>query len=174
MTCWWRARLVLIAVAVTTSAAPALAKDKPKPSLSIEPIAARDLLAPSEPNLTIALTDDERERRTPTYRLGEPNIVTGQRARLSVELGDTTVFAITGRLGRRGQQGPPDPTEGLQRKTGSGKVYGAGLERRIGPVDLSTTYQYSRASNERSESVVPTDNPKSHNVRATARIRFRP
>ena len=160
-----------VAVAAACCSAPALAKDPPKPSLTLDPIMARSLLAP---------VDDARAL-APAYRL-DPGLepASGQRARLSVEVGDSTLFAITGRLNRR--PGPPGPLEagharalGLKRSD-SGKVYGAGISRTIRGVDVSAAYQYSRLSDEQ-----PGDGEagigglgRSHSVRATARIRFRP
>jgi hypothetical protein len=166
------ARLLMLSLAGIAVATPAIARDKPKtPSLAIEPIGARDLLSHAEP----------RTHRSPSYRLNPPgDFATGERARLSVDVGDTTLFAITGRLDRRdrGQAlGPLDRPHGAAltgRKRESSRVYGAGAQRRIGPVDLSATYQYSKVNAERSQSDLNLANPRSHSVRATARIRFKP
>jgi hypothetical protein len=164
---------MLLGVAAVVAATPALAKDKAKrPSLAIEPIGARDLLSPAEPRAKL--------RPEPSYRLtptGE--FASGERARLSVDLGDTTLFAITGKLDRRRQQAsgsldPPPSTAIVRRKPDSSRVYGAGVQRQIGPVDVSATYQYSKVNAERSQSELNLANPRSHSVRATARIRFRP
>ena len=140
--------------------------------MTIEPIAAPGLLGPA----------DLAENRSSSFRLDSGlDPARGQRARLSVELGNATVFAITGRLDRRGAaRGPLDPGHakalGLQRAD-SGKVYGAGVTRNVRGVDLSATYQYSKVSAEQ-----PVDDGrwrdggpgKSHSLRAAARIRFRP
>ena len=163
--------LLLLGLAGVAVATPAFAQVKPKrPALAIEPIGARDLLAPAEP----------RAIRLPSYRLG-PNgeFASGERAKLSVDLGDTTLFAITGKLDRRRQQAsgsldPPPSTAIVRRKPDSSRVYGAGVQRQIGPVDVSATYQYSKVNAERSQSELNLANPRSHSVRATARIRFRP
>ena len=163
--------IALAALAAAVSAEPALARDKPRPSLAIDPVTARTLLAPVE------------DARVPGigYRL-DPGLGTasGQRARLSLEIGESTLFAITGRLTR--QPGPPGPLDsgharalGLKR-TESGKVYGAGLSRSVGGVNLSATYQYSKLSDEQAgNGEARIDGPgRSHSLRATARIRFRP
>ena len=55
----------------------------------------------------------------------------------------------------------------------SGRVYGAGVERRVGPVDLSATYQYSRIGAGEEGDSLSDGHAKSHSLRATARIRFR-
>jgi hypothetical protein len=159
-----------VALAAACSSAPALAKDKPKPSLSIGPVSARSLLAPVE---------EMRGMPVPAYRLdpiGEA--ASGQRARLSLEFGDATVFAITGRLERLPTtSGPLDASHAraLGQRRDSGKVYGAGVSRKIGGVDLSATYQYSKISAEQPETDAERhDNGpgRSHSLRATARIRF--
>jgi hypothetical protein len=160
-----------LAAAAACCSASALAKDAPKPSLTLDPITARTLLAPVEDVRNLA----------PVYRLDPgPEPAAGQRARLSVELGDSTLFAITGRLSR--QLGPPGPLKagharalGLKRGD-SGKVYGAGISRTIRGVDVSATYQYSKLSREQPEgSEAGIDGlGRSHSLRATARIRFRP
>ena len=149
---------------------PALAKDDPRPSLSIDPIVAHTLLAPVE------------EARSPTaaYRL-DPlgQAAVGQRARLSIDVGDATLFAITGKLSR--QRAPAGPLDGsharaLGQRRDSGKVYGVGVTHNVRGVDLGATYQYSKLSAEQadSDSRLRDDGlGKSHSLRATARIRFR-
>ena len=165
------ARMALVAVVVACGSVPALAKDAPKPSLSLDPIVAHNLLAPIE------------EVRSPSqnYRLDlGPNPVVGQSARLSVEVGDATLFAITGRLNRDPVAvGPLDPSHArsLGQRRDSGKVYGGGVSHTHRGVDLSATYQYSKvtAGQPEIESEVRDNGPgRSHSVRATARIRFRP
>ena len=103
----------------------------------------------------------------------------GQRARLSLDVGRSTLFAITGRLTR--QPGPPGPLDTGQVKAlglgraDSGKVYGGGVSHSVGGVDFSATYQYSKIRSEVERDEFKSDGPgKSHSVRATARIRFKP
>ena len=160
-----------IAAAMACCAAPAIAKDAPHPSLSIDPIVARSLLAP---------VDEARAHSS--YRLDPgPEPAAGQRARLSIEIGDSTLYAITGRLSRQpGMPGPLDAGHakalGIKRPD-SGKVYGAGISRTIRGVDVSATYQYSKISAEQpiDDSLARGDGPgKSHSLRGTMRIRFRP
>ena len=149
---------------------PAAAKDLPKPSLSIDPIVARNLLGPIE----------DSQGQGAAYRL-DPGLepAAGSRARLSFDLGDATLFAITGRLTRQPvPAGPLDPGHAkvLGPHRDSGKVYGAGVARRVHGVDLSATYQYSKVSPGQleSDSEAGDDGPgRSHSVRATARIRFK-
>ena len=142
------------------------------------------LLSPvqeTRPAPSLRLSDIDAERagllQEPAWRLerdGDP--VTGKRAKLSVPVGSTTVFALGGKLARRTGSTLPDPIEGpaplAGRKMDSGKVYGAGVERRVGPVDVSATYQYSRISADEAGDGGG-DRAKSHSLRATARIRFR-
>ena len=154
------------------AAAAAQAKDPPKASLSIDPIVARTLLAPV----------DDAGKAAAGYRL-DPGIepASGKRAKLSIDVGDSTLFAISGRLERRpGLPGPLDAGHakalGLKRPD-SGKVYGAGVSRKVGGVDVSATYQYSKisAENPASDGLAQGDGPgKSHSLRGTMRIRFRP
>jgi hypothetical protein len=163
---------IALAAAVAGCAVPAFAKDPPKPSLSIDPIVARTLLAPV----------DEARGPGAAYRL-DPGLepASGQRARLSLEVGDSTLYALTGRLSR--QPGPPGPLDaghakalGIKRPD-SGKVYGAGVSRKVGGIDVSATYQYSKisAENPAGDDLAHGDGPgKSHSLRGTMRIRFRP
>ncbi len=167
-----RRSVLAIAAAMACCSAPVAAKDPPKPNLSLDPIVARNLLAP---------VDDARGQAG-AYRL-DPGLepASGQRARLSVEVGESTLFAITGRLSR--QPGPPGPLDaghakalGIKRPD-SGKVYGAGVSGKIGGFDVSATYQYSKISAEQpvDDSLARGDGPgKSHSLRGTMRIRFRP
>jgi hypothetical protein len=176
----WSACAIGCAIAST----PAVAKDPP-PSLSIEPIRGASLLSPVEearpaPSLRLSIVDAERAGllEEPAWKLerdGDP--VTGKRAKLSVPLGSTTVFALGGKLARRTGSTLPDPIEGPSALTGrkmdSGRVYGAGVERRLGPVDVSATYQFRRVGAGDAGDAIGSDRAKSHSLRATARIRFR-
>ena len=160
----------LAAVAVCCGV-PAFAKDPPKPNLSVDPIVARNFLAPVE----------EARGQASQYRL-DPGFdsVSGQRAKLSLEVGDATLFAITGRLSRQASpSGPlnPNAARALGQRRENGKVYGAGMSRSFRGIDVSATYQYSKltADQPMRETEAGDDGPgKSHSVRATARIRFRP
>ena len=177
---------LLWAVAGAILAAPASAKDAPKrPYVTIEAIEAPSLLSATEekrskPSLRLSIIDAERAGllEEPAWRLerdGDP--VTGKRARLSLPVGSTTVFAIGGKLTRRTGSTLPDPVEGPSglagHKMDSGRVYGAGVERKIGPFDVNATYQYSRVSAGEDGEGIAGGHAKSHSLRATARIRFR-
>jgi hypothetical protein len=162
-------RLAIAALAAAGCGDPAMAKDAPKPSLSIDPIAARTLLAPV----------DEARGLPPGYRIdANAEAARGQRAKLSVELGDATLYAITGRLKR--QPAPAGPLDSgharaLGQSRDSGKVYGLGVTRAVRGVELGATYQYSKLRSEQADSEFRDGGPgRSHSLRATARIRFRP
>lgn len=187
--------LLLLTITGAAGASPAIARDKgqqPLPRLAIEPIIARGLLAPAEPQNLIraprlSLIDAERAGlvEPPPYRLErEGNSVTGKRARLSVAVGDTRLFALGGKLSRRERPGLPDAIDGSRanalgsRKLESGRLYGGGVERTLGPVDLSAAYQYSRINGAQLD---PTSDPsamriddknKSHSMQVRARLRF--
>jgi hypothetical protein len=181
-----RGRIIGIAGAIACAlvSTSAFAKDPPA-SLSIAPIRGSSLLSPVEetrpaPSLRLSIIDAERAGllEEPAWRLerdGDP--VTGKRARLSVPVGSTTVFALGGKLARRTGSTLPDPAEGptplAGRKMDSGRVYGAGVERRVGPFDVSAAYQYSRVSAGEAGDAVGSGHARSHSLRATARIRFR-
>lgn len=163
------AGLTITALAAVCGWAPAQAKDDPRPSLSFDPITARNLLAPIE------------EARGPlaAYRLDPGgHTAAGQRARLSVDVGDATLFAITGKLNRqRAAAGPLDGNHAraLGQRSDGGKVYGLGVTRNVRGVDLGASYQYSKLSAEQPDSELRDGGPgKSHSLRATARIRFKP
>ena len=181
-------------LAGATCAAPAFARDQPntpKPRLDLQPIIASNLLAPAEP-LTITRTprlsviNVERAGllEAPPYRLErEVDAVTGKRARLSVAIGTTRLFAVSGKLSRRERPGPPDPLDAGRsnplgpRKLESGRLYGGGVERSLGPVDLSAGYQYSRINGAELDPTSDSrmtidDRAKSHSLQLKARLRF--
>ena len=163
--------LAAIAVAVGSAPAPARAEDAPRPILSIDPVVARSLLAPIE--------EDQRDA-TPYRLVPGPDASSGQRAKLSVDVGDATLFAITGRLNRQPvASGPLPPTDAraFGQRRDSGKVYGGGVSHHFKGIELSGTYQYSKvtADQPQQDREMWNDGPgKSHSVKATARIRFKP
>ena len=180
-------RLLLWAVAGAAWAAPAAAREAPKgPSIAIDAIEARGLLSTIEeerapPSLRLSIIDAERAGllEEPAWRLdrdGDP--ATGKRAKISVPVGSTTVFAVSGKLNRRTGSTMPDPVEGpmplTSRKMDGGRIYGAGVERIIGPFEVSAAYQYSRISDAGGDDSMLERRAHSHSVRATARIRFKP
>ena len=162
-------------------AAPAFGqKSGSSPSLSIDDasaprlLSALDLAAPpdaGQPAGSISTRADH------LYRLEPGPAATGRRARLSVAVGSATLFAIAGKLERNKSRLAPELSAGLaQRPPGSGKVYGAGIESRLGKLELGAVYQYSKLSADQPESAnAPRlGGDKSHNLRATFRVRFRP
>ena len=178
-------RCFLLIIASGALAGPALAKDEPEEptaSLAIEPIFAQSLLAPAEPDsphqaLRLSLIDAERAGllAPPPYRLQrEGDSATGKRATLSVAVGDTTLFATSGKLTRRARPAPADAVETnalASRKLDSGRLYGAGVERRLGSVDVSASYQFSRISSGQLE-LPDGDRAKSHSLQLRARLGF--
>jgi hypothetical protein len=181
------ARLLLWAAAGAAWAGTAPAREAPKgPSVAIDAIEARGLLSSiheqrAPPSLRLSIIDAERAGllAEPAWRIerdGDP--VTGTSARFSLPVGSTTIFAVSGKLHRRIGSTLPDPVEGpsplTSRKMDSGRIYGGGVERTIGPVELSAAYQYSRISGENADDSMLERRARSHSARATARIRFRP
>ncbi len=183
----------LLLLAGAACAAPAFAKDKsnaPQPRFELQPIIAANLLAPAEP-LTVTRTprldliDAERAGlvEPPPYRLDrEGDVASGKRAKVSVALGDTRLFAVSGKLSRRERPGPADAADGNRanapRKLESGRLYGGGVERSLGRIELSATYQYSRINGADMDpasdrSALDIDrNHKSQSVQVKARLRF--
>jgi len=186
-----RKRILLLVFAGAASAAPGFAKDTAQAKLEFQPIFASYLLAPAEPQTSprpprVSLLDAERAGllEPPPYRLDrEGDTVTGKRAKLSVAVGNARVFAVSGKLSRRERLGSPDAGEASAnvlgpRKLESGRLYGGGLERKFGPVDLSAAYQYSRINGAQldptsdDDALGIDDKSQSHSVQVRAQIRF--
>ena len=190
-----RTHLFLLAIGGAACAAPGSARDrsdKLQPQLAVEQIVAHNLLAPVDleiapPSPHLRLVDVERIGlvEPPPYRLErEGDFVTGKRAKLSFAVGDTRVFAVSGKLSRRERPGPPDPLDGARasalgsRKLESGRLYGGGVERRFGAIDLSAAYQYSRINGAqldptRNDAALRIDDQsKSHSLLVSGRLRF--
>jgi hypothetical protein len=183
--------VLLIGVAGAVCASPAFAKG-PKPSFTIEPIIARNLLAPADlprnawaPRLSMIDVERAGLVEPPPYRLErEGDAVAGKRARLSVAIGETRVFAMGGRLSRRERPGPPDAGETSRattlasRRLESGRLYGAGLERTFGAINVVAAYQYSRINGAEldptSDNAVMRidDKSQSHSLMLSARLSF--
>ena len=124
----------------------------------------------------------------PRYVLGrEGSAATGKRATLSIDVGGTRLFAVGGKLRPRERAGldeqvaPGQSRSTAPRKLESGRLYGAGVARRLGPVELGAEYQYTRVSGAKldpsatGEQLYDLDmdgRRKSHGVRATAKLRF--
>lgn len=190
-----RTHLLLLAIAGAASAAPGFAKDnigKVQPKLEVQPIFASDLLAVAEPRVDrrtprFSLIDAERSGliEPPPYRLErEGDAVTGKRAKLSVAVGTTRFFALSGKLSRRERPGPTDAVDASRtnalgsRKLESGRLYGGGIERSFGRIDISAAYQYSRINGAQldpasaADTLRIDDSGKSHGVQLRAELRF--
>lgn len=184
----------LLLLTSVTCAAPAFAKDQsrnPQPRFELQPIIASSLLAPAEPliiartpRLSLINAESAGLVEPPPYRLErEGDSVTGKRAKLSVAVGDTRLFAVSGKLSRRERPGPDRLDAGRSdpfgsRKLESGRLYGGGVERAAGPIDLSATYQFSRINGANldpnlSASALNIDSKhKSQSIQLKARLRF--
>lgn len=182
-----RTRLLLWAVAGAAWAAPTAAREAPKrPSIAIGAIEVRGLLSTIEegrtpPSLRLSVVDAERDglRAEPAWRFERGgDSVSGKRVKLSLPVGSTTVFALSGKLHRRTGPTMHDPTEGpsalTSRKMDSSRLYGAGVERTVGPFELSAAYQFSRIGGDGANDSMLEQRAHSHSVQATARIRLRP
>ena len=189
-----RIPLLLLAIAGAAISSPALSRDqsdKLSPKLELQPIIAPNLLAPAEPPIglqspRLLLIDVERNGllEPPPYRIErEGDFVTGKRAKLSIAVGDTRLFAVGGKLSRRERPGPDAIEPGRSnplaaRRLESGRLYGGGLERSFGRVDLSANYQYSRINGAELDPIGADDalriddKGKSHSLQVRARIRF--
>ena len=191
----FRIHLLLLAIAGTAISSPGISRDRPdklSPKFELQPIIASHLLAPAEPPTGVQaprllLIDVERNGllEPPPYRLErESDFVTGKRAKLSIAVGDTRLFAVGGKVSRRERPGPPDAIDASRsnplgpRRLESGRLYGGGLERSFGPVGLSATYQYSRINGAQLDPIGDDaalridDKGKSHSLQIRARIRF--
>ena len=172
----------LAATAAAACAGSASAQSAPPtPVLSIEQISSPRLLggfdlatatATSGPAVSLSSPTDRQFRLDPP-----PGTATGKRAKLSVAIGKSTLFAIAGKADRNRRRPPPELTAGTaSRQSGGGKTYGAGIERRLGKFELGALYQYSKVAADQPETTTAPrlTGDKSHNVRATVRIRLRP
>ena len=168
-----------LAAAAAACAAPAFAQPAPAtPVLSIEQVSSPRLLGAFDLVNAHATPDPAESSRAERYRLDPPpGAATGKRAKLSIAIGKSTLFAIAGKASRNRARPALELTAGVaSRPSGGGKSYGAGIERRIGKFELGAVYQYSKIAAEQADvaNAPRLDGDKSHNLRATARIRFRP
>ena len=175
------ARRWLAAAAAAACAAPGIAQQSAAaPSLSIEDVSAPRLLGaldlaaapgPIQADGSVSTRADRLYRLDPGHEAA-----TGKRAKLSVAIGNATLFAIAGKLSRKSSRPAPETVAALPaRQPAGGKVYGAGIERRLGAFELGAVYQYSKANAEAADTNTPRlSGDKSHNLRATLRVRFRP
>ena len=177
-----RFALWLAAVAAAACAGPAAGQAGPgTPSLSIERVESPRLLGAFDLANAPAIADPASDPADANrhYRLDPPpGGATGKRARLSVSIGKSTLFAIAGKANRSRARPAPELSTGIApRQSGGSKSYGAGIERRLGAFEVGAVYQYSKIAAEQADVANASrlgGGEKSHNVRATARIRFRP
>ncbi|WP_205504674.1 hypothetical protein [Sphingomonas arenae] len=185
------------------AAAPAIAKDS---KLSIEPVRGLALGLPEDQHradLTarMKLSDPSTEGlvEPPPFTLQrDGSDLTGKRARLVVPVGDRTrLVASSGKVQRRTRPGDPLALgAGSMGRLESGKQMGAGLERRVGPLEIGAHYQFTRvkggaidptgaASESSADRMMSLTGPegsmavpdtesrqRGHSLQATARIRF--
>jgi hypothetical protein len=160
-------------------------RSKPIPRISLAPFGPPETLTASD-RYKATQPAVEGLLAPPRYIIGKDGTpMAGRRMTVSVRLGDTNIFAISGRFPVR-QRAGATPTAQDQRLSGptkleSGKIYGGGVERRLGPVDLVAQYQYSTISG---DDLDPTssaearrilridDHSSSHSVKATVKLKF--
>ena len=168
-------------------------KKKAVTTLTLSDLGAPSLLSADEGRdpaapMSTALPSTDGLIDPPRYVLGrEGSATTGKRATLSVDVGGTRLFAVGGKLRPRERAGldeqvaPGQSRSTAPRKLESGRLYGAGVERRLGPVQVGAEYQYSTVSDAELDpsatgpSLYDIDmdgRRKSHGVRATAKLRF--
>lgn len=193
------ARLIVLsalgAVATAAVAAPPKSETRitPQASLTLAPLGSSPLLAPRahEPRpwrdlMSVADPAVAGLVAPPRYVIGkEGTAATGRRATLRVSLGETSLVAVSGKLGTRPRAGADPVVRDDQRSSAphrleSGRLIGAGVERRFGRLELGAQLQYSTIT---AEELDPTGTPSmtgidvdrknsSKSVRATMRLRF--
>lgn len=140
---------MLLPMSLLVAAGPAFAKDS---SLRIEPVSGLALTPLPDEKLTatarrLKLADPSVEGLVapPRFTLQrDGSELTGKRARLVVPVGDRTrIVASSGKVQRRVRPGDPMGAGSLGRLE-SGKQLGAGVERRIGPVEFGAHYNFTR------------------------------
>lgn len=164
-------------------------KLKPIPSLNLSDIGA-PLFVPREGKArpVARLTEPATAGLVapPRYVIGrEGSAATGKRATLSIAIGETRLFAIGGKIPARQRAGltaeaASDARTSAPQKLESGRLYGGGIERKVGAFELGAQYQFSTINGQeldptadgRAFGIDIDDKSKSHSVRATARLRF--
>lgn len=196
---WASAPLALAALIATSGAAAAVPLAPPPPtkahklklipSLNLSDIGA-PLFVPRESKArpVARLTEPATAGLVapPRYVIGrEGSAATGKRATLSVAIGETRLFAIGGKIPARQRAGltaeaAADARTSAPQKLESGRLYGGGIERKVGAFELGAQYQFSTINGQeldptadgRAFGIDIDDKSKSHSVRATARLRF--
>ena len=195
---WWPLTVLLLPVD-----APAVAKDS---RLSIEPVRGLALSLPHDrpradlaARLTLSNPSTEGLVEPPPVTLQrDGSDLTGKRARLVVPVGDgMRLVASSGRVQRRARPGDPLAVgAGAMGRLESGKQVGAGMERRLGPLEIGAHYQFTRirggaidptgaASESSADRMMSLSGPQAsmavpdtesrhrgHSLQATARVRF--
>ena len=194
----------LVCVTLLAGTAPICAKDS---KLRIEPISGLSLTpfteeADSVLTERLKLTNPSTDGLVapPRYSLQrDGSDLTGKRARLVVPVGDNTrVVASSGKIQRRVRPGDANGAVGIGSlgRLETGKQLGAGVEHRLGPLELGAHYQFTRITSgmidptggvsergaERMMSFSPAavdatmpdvdSRNRGHSLQATARIRF--
>ena len=191
------APLALLCLLSTSAAAADLAgrsgthsRKKPVPRIDLSQIGAPTVLGANRGHSSwanrMSATEPSVEGLVapPRYVIGrDGSATTGRRATINVQMGDMRVFAVGGRLPQRQRAGVPylGPDQRLtgSTKLESGKLYGAGIERQVGPVELGAQYQYSTISADQLDPTADSlrvlqmdDHSSSHAVKATMNLKF--
>lgn len=201
MTSRLAAPLALLALVSATAAAAqggkgqSSKKKKPVPTLNVRHLGAPLLIVADKRDesswterLSATAPAVEGLVAPPRYVVGrEGSASTGKRATLSVDLGETRLFAVGGKLRPRERAGADeviavsDARSIGARKLESGKLYGGGVQRRLGPVEVGAEYQFSTISatdldpSSQRGSLYEVDldgSRRSHSVKASAKLRF--
>lgn len=194
----------LSCLALLAGAGPLWAKDS---RLRIEPVSGLaltpftdEIVARTKERLRLTDPSTDGLVAPPRYSLQrDGSDLTGKRARLVVPVGDNTrVVASSGKIQRRVRPGDTIGAVGIGSlgRLETGKQLGAGLERRLGPLEIGAHYQFTRIKSgvidptggisergaERMMSVSPAASAsvmpdvdsrnRGHSLQATARIRF--
>ena len=160
-------------------------RQKPVPRINLEPFGPSELLGQSNRYKASEPAVDGLVA-PPRYIIGKDGSpMTGRRMTVSVRVGDTNIFAVSGRIPVRQRAGASasalDQRLSGPTKLESGKVYGGGVQRQLGPVELGAQYQYSTISG---DDLDPTssaealrilsidDHSSSHSVKASVKLKF--
>lgn len=192
---------VLLMAALLPAGSAAWGKDavlriEPSSGLALKPFTQAPLTATAD---RMKLVDPSVDGllEPPAFHLQrDGSDLTGKRARLVVPIGGKTLLVASGgKVQRRPRSGDPLAVgAGSPGRLESGRQLGAGLERRLGPVELGAHYQFTRVKGgaidptgaasesgaERMMSTAGTDlampdidsRQRGHSLQATARIRF--
>lgn len=196
-------RMLMLAVLLPTAGS-AWAKDatlriEPSSGLALKPFTQAPLTAVADRMKVVDPSVEGLLEPPPFHLQRDGRDLTGKRARLVVPVGSKTLLvASSGKVQRRTRPGDPLAVgAGSLGRLESGKQLGAGLERRVGPIELGAHYQFTRvkgaaidptggASESGAERMMSLSGPagtspampdidsrqRGHSLQATARIRF--